>query len=191
MAEGDEMEADLKLQLQKAYLNIKEEDITMEELVKQTILRAFKDIKSDAEKHQVCKRKAVGCSILEVNFEDQLISHFTAINGPSGPKNKCTGIKGACGCSHAEPRAIMNFLKKHSANGHRGKTILLTTYSSCVNCANIIIDSGIIDAVAYEILAPHWSQAHGMLDRTIPHWNKLEIETGMKDVAIRKWLLGC
>ena len=127
------------------------------QLVKQVILRTFEQIKIEAEKNQVCKRKAVGCAILEINFKEQLITHFMAINGPSGPKNKCSNIKGACGCSHAEPRAIMKYLKRRAKNGGDKKVILLTTYSACVNCSNIIIDSGIIDVVAYEILAEHWA----------------------------------
>ena len=86
----------------------------------------------------------------------------------------------------------MNFLKRHPANGHRGKTILLTTFSSCVNCANIIIDSGIIDVVAFEILAQHWStipnDAKTMLDNSLPHWTKDQIEKDTNNDLIRKWL---
>ena len=185
------MEKENREELLKAFYNVKEE-ATFEQLVKQVILRTFDQIKEEAQKHQVCKRKAVGCAILEINSKEQLITHYVAINGPSGSNNKCSNIVGACGCSHAEPRVIMKYLKKAKKNGHRGKTILLTTFSSCVNCANIIIDSGVIDAVAYEILAEHWAiepnNAKAMLDRTLPHWTKQQIEEDLDNNLIRNWL---
>lgn len=186
------MDKENNKQMLKAYLGIKEET-TFEQLVKQVILKAFDDIKLLAEKNQVCKRKAVGCAILEIDLEKELIIHTTAINGPSGSRNKCSNIVGACGCSHAEPRAIMKFLKHSKRNDQRGKTILLSTFSSCVNCSNIIIDSGIIDIVAYEILADHWAaepnNAKAMLDRSLPHWNKQQIEQDVENTFIRNWLL--
>lgn len=180
-------------ELTKAYLGIPvDRNISLEQLVRQTILRSFDEIKRIAEQNQVCKRKAVGCAILEVDVESQLITHTTAINGPSGAKNKCSNIKGACGCSHAEPRAIMKYLKRCKRNGHRGKTILLTTFSSCINCANIIIDSGVIDVVAYEILAEHWAiephNAKARLDRSMPHYTKEQIENDIECQLIEKWL---
>lgn len=165
---------------------------TMEQLVKQVILRAFEQIKVEAEKNQVCKRKAVGCAILEVNLKEELITHIMAINGPSGPNNECSNIVGACGCSHAEPRAIMKYLKRCKKNGHCRKTILLSTYSACVNCANIIVDSGVIDVVAYEILAEHWAEeprnAKAMLDRSLSHWTKKQIEEDLENTLIKRWL---
>jgi deoxycytidylate deaminase len=186
------MEKENKLQLQRAYLGIKNEDALIETIAKQAILKSFESIKKEAEQNQICKRKAVGCAILEIDKKEQLITHFTAINGPSGKHNKCKNIKGACGCSHAEPRAIMKYLKKCKRNGHRGKTILLTTFSSCVNCANIIIDSGVIDVVAYEILAEHWSEepnnAKAMLDGSLPHWTKKQIEEDLNNELISNWL---
>jgi deoxycytidylate deaminase len=162
------------------------------------ILQTFKDIKLQAEKNQVCKRKAVGCAIIEIDTTLEIINKTFAINGPSGNKNECQNIVGACGCSHAEPRAIMNYLlfrSRHRLNKKENKikTILLTTYSSCVNCANIIIDSGVIDAVAYEILAPYWAEhprnAKAMLDRTMPHWTKELIENPETGITLLKdWL---
>jgi deoxycytidylate deaminase len=159
------------------------------------ILSSFQDIKRIAEKKQVCKRKAVGCKILEFNLQHERIEHFVAINGPSGPKNKCSNIKGACGCSHAEPRAIMQYLKKREYRIKPAyvKTIMLVTFSSCVNCANIIIDSGVIDAVGYEILAEHWAvepkDAKSMLDRSLIHFTKAQISEDSQNLLIQKILL--
>ena len=159
--------------------------------VKQSILQTFKDIKIKAEKNQVCKRKAVGAAILEINLNGVII-HYTAVNGPSGSENKCSNIKGACGCSHAEPRVIMKYLKERKKCDDPVKTILLTTYSACVNCSNIIIDSKVIDAVAYEILAKHWAvepnNAKKMLDRSLPHWTKKQLKENTDNKILNNWL---
>lgn len=187
------MDRENNSQLLRAYLGIKEET-TFEQLIKQVILKAFDDIKLLAEKNQVCRRKAVGCAILEIDLEYELIIHTTAINGPSGLNNECSNIVGACGCAHAEPRAIMKYLKQSKRNGQRGKTILLSTFSACINCANIIVDSGVIDVVAFEILAEHWAvepnNAKAMLDKSLLHWTKLQIEEDVENSLIRNWLLG-
>ena len=103
------MDKENNAQMLKPYWEFKE--TTFEQLIKQTILKAFDDIKLLAEKNQVCKRKAVGAAILEIDLKRELITHYTAINGPSGPNNKCSGEKGNCGCSHSEPRVIMKYLK--------------------------------------------------------------------------------
>lgn len=185
------MAKETNLQLLKTSFMIKDNPF-IEQFIKQIILRTFDQIKIEAEKHQVCKRKAVGCAILDIDLKEQLITHFTAINGPSGPNNICSGIKGACGCSHAEPRAIMKYLKYAKRNGQRGKTILLSTFSACVNCANIIIDSGIIDSVGYQILAEHWAiepnNAKAMLDRSLIHWNNQELENDIENKLLKKIL---
>jgi len=190
------MDAYLQLQLLEASVGATKGDKTVEDLIRKVILCSFKDIKREARKHKTCKRKAVGCVILEVNLKDDLIQHFAAMNGASGAKNKCSGIKGACGCSHSEPRAIMRYLKQRKLRIKRSyvKTILLTTFSSCVNCANIIIDSGVIDFVAYEYLATHWAtpprDAKAMLDRSLIHCSKKQIIEDTDNKLIRKWLQG-
>jgi len=189
------MEQYLQLQFLEAYVGATKGDKTVEDLVKKVILKSFKDIKREARKHKTCKRKACGCVILEINLKESLIEHFVAINGPSGPKNKCSNIKGACGCSHSEPRAIMKYLKKRNSRVKNAwiKTILLSTFSACVNCANIIVDSGVIDAVAYEFLAPHWAvephNAKAMLDRSLFHWSKKQLIEDKNSKLLKKWLL--
>jgi len=190
------MEAYLQLQLLEASVGATKGDKAMVDLIRKVILCSFKDIKREARKHKTCKRKAVGCVILEINLREDSIQHFTAINGASGSKNKCSGIKGACGCSHAEPRAIMRYLKqrKSKVKTRYIKTILLTTFSSCVNCSNIIIDSGVIDAISYEYLASHWTieprNAKVMLDRSLLHFSKKQLIEDKDNKLIKKWLLG-
>lgn len=170
-------------------------NITFEQLVKQVILRSFKQIKTDAEKHQACKRKAVGCVILNINLQDELITHYAAINGPSGKENECSNVVGACGCSHAEPRAIMKYLKRSRRSKTKGKTILLSTFSPCVPCANLVIDSGVIDVFAYEIWTPHWNKHPYHADNIIRnsgmrYWSKQTFEEDIENNFIKNWLLG-
>lgn len=168
--------------------------ITFEQLIKQVILRSFDEIKINAEKHQVCKRKAVGSVILDINLQDELITHYAAINGPSGIDNECSNVVGACGCSHAEPRAIMKYLKRARRRCKiRGKTILLSTYSPCVPCANLAVDSESIDAFAYEIWTPHWNKDPYHADDIIsnsnmPYWTKQLIEDDVENIMIKNWL---
>lgn len=167
---------------------------SIEAFLKAVVLKSFKDIKKLAQSRKFCKRKSCGCVILEIDLKQQLIQHFSATNGASGSKNKCLNIKGACGCSHAEPRAIMKYLKKRRLKIKPAyvKTILLTTFSSCVNCANIIVDSKVIDAVAYEFLAPHWAEhphdAKSMLDRSLLHWSKNQLREDTNNKLLRHLL---
>jgi len=170
--------------------------------IKKVILKTFKDIKREAKKNRKCLRKATGCAIIKIddvpaitnntkyNHELHLLTSPNIIittNGPSHLKNKCTGIKGNCMCSHAEPRAIMKFLKQfYPWTGY--KTILLTTFSPCTNCSNIIIDSGIINIVAYQYLAPHWKDADIRLRKILPVWLGSEIKNGKRDKDIKKLL---
>jgi len=188
------MEKELRQQIFDSLMGITKEDNTVEDVIKKAILRTLKNIKIEARKNKVCKRKACGCAILEVDLQNEAIAFYTAINGPSGSKNKCSGIKGACGCSHAEPRAIMKYLKARRLKIRKPyiKTVLLTTFSSCVNCANIIIDSKVIDAVVYEMIAPHWAvepnNAKAMLDRSLLHCSKKEIIDDVSNSLLRTWL---
>jgi len=184
------------------------------EKIKKTILQTFKDIKREAKKNRKCLRKACGCAILIFYYDESLTDIpyknrtiytlnitpiiVTAINGPSGKQNKCSGIKGSCGCSHAEPRVIMSYLKSKeslkyfSEDFSNLKTILLTTFSSCVNCANIIIDSEVVNAVSYEFIAPHWAKdpnnAKKMLDENLIHFSKQELIKDKSNKILKKIL---
>jgi deoxycytidylate deaminase len=154
--------------------------------IREKILETFPKIKEMAF-DTTCKRKGVGATIIEITgFNHPKINFVTysAINGHSGDGtgNVCQNIVGGCGCAHSEPRVIMEYLKfrgiiKQERSDIR--TILLSTYSACVNCANIIVDSGIIDAVAYEIHAEYWDtpprNASKIIEAAMPHWTKAQI----------------
>lgn len=187
------MNREINLAMLRAFYGDAAVKMTFEQLIREVILRSFDTIKTEAEKHQVCKRKAVGCTILNINLQDELITHYMAINGPSGKGNECRNVVGACGCSHSEPRAIMKFLKRHRKSRTRGKTIMLCTYSPCVNCSNIVIDSDVIDVLAYEIRADYWANpphnADALIERSpVRLWTKAGIENDLENKLLKEWL---
>lgn len=153
-------------------------------LRREDVLKMFDQIRYEAEKNQICKRKACGCGIITV-LEDGDYFATTSINGPTHPENECTNEVGNCGCGHAEPRAILAHIKECCEDDR--PTILLTTYSSCTPCANLIIESGFIDAVAYEVFAPHWARADTILRRVMPVWERGEITTQL----LKDWFDDC
>ena len=193
---GKKMNSYLQNQMWDVQAGTADRNQSIETFLKRVILKAFKEVKKLAQKQVTCKRKSCGCVILEIDLKQQLIQHYTDVNGASGPKNKCSNIKGACGCSHSEPRAIMKYLKRRrlKIKSAHIKTILLTTFSSCVNCANIIIDSKVIDAVSYEFLAKHWAippqDAKSMLDRSLLHFSKRKLMADKDNKLLRKLLFG-
>lgn len=98
-----------------------------------------------------CLRKTVHCSI--VCPVEGYCSIYRSMNGPVG-EHKCKNIVGGCGCLHAEPRAILNFMQSHEWKmGWSG--IMVCDYSPCTNCASLIIESGCILTVLYETLTDH------------------------------------
>jgi deoxycytidylate deaminase len=137
----------------------------------------FDKIKADAEAKQVCLRKATGCAILRFEL-DGTVKTISSINGPTDDHNICTNEVGNCGCGHAEPRAIIEYMKQdllEYEDDIKIPVILLTTYSSCTPCANLILMAGFIHAVAYEIWAPHWARADQILRNAMPVWKRDEI----------------
>ena len=150
----------------------------------ETIHREAEYIKELAAENLVCKRKAVGCAILEVH--DMHIVKFFATNGPSHPKNECTNEKGNCGCAHAEPRAIMKYLEGTPKHCLSANNIIVTTYSPCTPCVNMIIDSGLFGLAVYEILAPHWARATVMLKNVMPVLELNDVTAGRLDFLCTK-----
>lgn len=101
-----------------------------------------------AEENQECKRKAVGCAIIIANGKDSTVTIFSQ-NGPS-TGHICSNELGNCGCAHAEPRAILRAVYEHWNH-----CTLVCMYSPCTNCANIIVDSGVVDKVVWDIDTNH------------------------------------
>jgi len=99
-----------------------------------------------AEERTRCKRKGVGCAL-----HNYTARAFFSNNGPARPNFGCLNIPGKCGCVHSEPRVVMNALRA----GWKSGLIMTCTYSPCETCANIIIDSGVVAGVVYDIMTTY------------------------------------
>ena len=99
-----------------------------------------------AEVNQECKRMSVGCTI---GYFDQWGVWQSLVSGVNGSRTSigCTNEVGNCGCSHAEPRAIVSLLK--SVEVPYQPLVMLCTHAPCATCANLIIDCAKIICVVY------------------------------------------
>lgn len=175
-------------------LQLKNKRPSMPMLVKQVILHTFDQIKTKAESESECNNKKVGCSILEIDLYNEMIEHFAAVNGPNvNQECKCKWNSDTkninCNCNHAESRALMLYLKRFRQNRKNIKTILISSYCPCVYCANLIIDSGLIDVVAwdtYDNSLGFWTLDNS---RDIRLWTKELIENDIENNYIKNWLL--
>lgn len=120
------------------------------------LLRELRLVNSYAQAHSKCLRKPVGCSVVavtksftghEILWTRNALTH----NGPSRDGFPCTNEVGRCGCSHAEPRALLIVSRLKEV----GKMVLCCSYSPCTNCANLILDYGKIQHVVYGIPTEH------------------------------------
>lgn len=102
-----------------------------------------------------CKRKSVGCAI--IGWAGSLLA--LEFNGPTTDV-QCTNEVGNCGCAHAEPKAILKLSIEASALTN---CTLVSTYSPCTTCANLIILSQRISTVVYDILTEHDKRGVGLL----------------------------
>ena len=167
-------------------LKLKNKRPSMPMLVKQVILHTFDQIKTKIKSESKCNRKKAGCTILEIDIHNEMIEHFTAINGPN-INQECNSIN--CSCNHAESRALMLYLKRFRQQRKNIKTILISTYCPCVYCANLILDSGLIDVVIWETYDN--SLGFWTLDNSgsIRLWTKELIENDIENNKIKNWLL--
>ena len=135
-------------------------------LIAEALIAEMEYIRAFAKANQTCKRKSVGVSILDIVRDRDgrvLIDRLSKQhNGPvfeapnTGPPIGCTNEVGNCGCAHAEPRALLDILKRGwNQKPDRGKLIMVSEYSPCTNCANIIIDSRVISVCVYDIVTKH------------------------------------
>lgn len=136
-----------------------------------------RSVEEEAKKNTTCLRKAVGCGL--VHWSGTVVF---ANNGPSVKNAVCSNVVGNCGCSHAEPRAIIRALKSGLTKGF----ILVCTYSPCTNCANIIIDSGIVELVVYKILTEHDVRGSELLANVMPTIQLKDI--GNRINEIKNWV---
>jgi dCMP deaminase len=113
------------------------------ELMRPTRDDVFMEMSRSLEKRSICKRNKVGAMILK---DGRPIT--VGYNGPASGEEHCIGCEGeACTKSvHAEANAIAFAAKTGVAT--EGCTIY-TTLAPCINCAKLIVQSGIV-RVVYE-----------------------------------------
>lgn len=120
----------------------------------QTVIERLRDellyIDQHAAFHSLCRRKTVGASLLVWCSELQRFSRLLAThNNPSAAG--CSGVLGGCGCIHAEARLVLRAMRMHA--NVRG--IVVTSYSPCTNCANLLVESKICVGVVWGIHTDH------------------------------------
>lgn len=157
---------------------------TMDQLVKQVILRTFNQLETNALRLSTCLWMPSGCAILDITVDTELVHHFSAYRGPHiNSEHICPGDS-YCRCSTAISRVIMAYLKQIRLNKPKAKTILVTKneFWPCFQDQKIIADSGIIDVVICD--------AESILYRPtyIPNYSKCEIEADIDNTIIKEFL---
>lgn len=183
-------------------------NIPNELLIAQALIAEMEYIHVYAKKAQTCKRKSVGVSILDLVRDrdgriimDRLTKQH---NGPAIKDAECSGEVGNCGCAHAEPRAIFDMLKRGWLQSpESGKMIMVSEYSPCTSCANIILYSGVIQVLVYEHTTQHDLRGLNLLQKGLeatfpldcarllvcPELGKEAIErSGLAAKMILRWL---
>ena len=154
------------------------------------LLNEIRISKQLAEQKTECLRKGVGCSLVSLKI-DRIKVIVRDYNGPSRRGHKCTNVVGGCGCSHSEPRVLMKALKEGHLGLYRKKAIMVCTYSPCTNCANVIIDSGVVGGIVWSILTEHDKRGAEFLRDamdvlTTDQLIRKQLEAGVYD-TLRRW----
>jgi dCMP deaminase len=104
-------------------------------------LSVFVDLAISLASLSTCSRRAVGCVVVPLDLSSVLAIGY---NGPpAGEDNdSCDGGIGTCQCIHAEANALVKLRDARNS-------LLITTVSPCLHCAGLIVNSGVIQAVAY------------------------------------------
>lgn len=107
-------------------------------------------ISESAARLTKCLRKGVGSGLYNLH-DGQNQCLVETYNGPSRFGFSCSNMVGACGCIHSEPRTLIRGL----LNGYRSNLVMFCTYSPCVTCANLIIESRIVVGLVRNIFTKY------------------------------------
>jgi deoxycytidylate deaminase len=156
------------------------------EYIRKIIIEDMNLITANAKVRTKCKRKGVGCQLISIREGDIICSLNYVFNGPSVEDFECSNVTGNCGCMHSEPKAIIVALKKNPLI----EWIMLCTYSPCTNCANIIIHSGIVKGIVYDILTEHDKRGDKFLRQSIDVLTLQEIinRKSEANAIIERWI---
>jgi len=142
-----------------------------------------------AQSKTKCLRKGVGCSIVHISHNTVVQEIAREHNGPAGQYDTCKGKEhvGSCGCAHAEPRAILQAIKHGWITpAPRGAIVLLCAYSPCTNCANLVLDSKIIEGVVYVQPTLHDLEPIDRLSQAMPCL-ALDADPAAIQAAVETW----
>jgi tRNA(Arg) A34 adenosine deaminase TadA len=136
----------------------------MERLTDKQVLSAMMSVMNKVVSTTKCMRRATACVVVTTQLEPFVQTMNAYLNGPLG-SHVCTGIKGGCGCCHAEMRAVVDMIAcqadEERAIQDRGPLDsqtddyeLWSFLSPCSSCANLIIAAKLgqhvrIDRVVY------------------------------------------
>ncbi len=110
-----------------------------------TRIEAVVGLEKWAERDLECKRKGVGAEAFSVDYYGALHSLSRHRNGPTEGW-LCSNEQGNCGCSHAEPKVVLDLLRRRRPEqSHFSLSVLGTSYSPCTRCAHVIIESRLFD----------------------------------------------
>lgn len=96
------------------------------------------------EDRRACKRKAVA-SVIFLGVEGGWRELCHAVNAPMGnDPDRCIDDVGNCGCVHSEFKAVVLLLRSKLIGFN---TVMVVSYSPCTPCANLIVQSKVVDEV--------------------------------------------
>lgn len=96
-----------------------------------------------------CARRATACMVVVFHDRPRKEERLFYRNGPSG-RHVCTGVKGGCGCAHAEQHAVADMVwqaaywramidEKGAGDEVFDQHDFWTFLSPCSSCANLIL----------------------------------------------------
>jgi dCMP deaminase len=115
-----------------------------------------------------CSRAQVAAILTDTSFE-RLIAFGYNGNYRGGP-NQCDveGVPGGCGCIHAEANALA---KQRFEN----PKVLFCTYTPCLNCAKLVVNSGIESVYAIKKYRAS-DESLKIFDRVGIFYSQLEVD---------------
>ena len=114
-----------------------------------------KDLKvaQATEPAQVCYRKVSSCTVYSRIHGCMLDLIAQVWNGPS-ENHLCSNVRGDCGCIHGEQKMVGEMVHAPRAF-NRHELVVMTPWSPCTHCANLIVTLDMFSAVVYDLPTPH------------------------------------
>jgi len=112
----------------------------MADLTREDSLALLRVDASAAQRRTRCLRRGTAARITCWPYQSA-----TYFNGD----DHCTNMKGGCGCTHAEQRAVLAILTSPVLHEIAGRCTLWVTLSPCTACANLCVNSLLFSKVVY------------------------------------------